>query len=116
MEEVAPQPSNLALEHACTQKDIASAIWAMSHENPDNQTAVARAGGIPPLIALLSGHPEVHRQVCRGTTIIACVLNIRLFQTVAPTSIPLQVVVSYCHIPPTSCLIGGWGALVTCSR
>ena len=52
-----------ALESAKVQKEMASAIWAMAQDNPDNQVAIASAGGIPPLIALLEGHPEVHRDV-----------------------------------------------------
>ena len=52
-----------ALESARVQKEVASAIWAMTRDNPDNQIAIAAAGGIPPLIALLEGHPEVHRDV-----------------------------------------------------
>ena len=35
----------------------------MTRDNPDNQRAIAKAGGIPSLIALLDGHPEVHRDV-----------------------------------------------------
>lgn len=43
------------------QKDIAAAIWSMTNNNQENQAAVAKAGGIPPLIALLVGSKEVHR-------------------------------------------------------
>ena len=52
----------LQLELALVQKEMCNAIWSMAHENPDNQAAIAKANGIPPLIALLSGHPEVHRE------------------------------------------------------
>ena len=55
--------SVLALERARVQKEMASAIWAMSKENVENQIAIAHEGGIPPLIALLEGHPEVQCDV-----------------------------------------------------
>ena len=43
------------------QREMASAVWSMTFQNPDNQKAIADAGGIPPLIALLGGNPEVHK-------------------------------------------------------
>ena len=49
------------LESAKVQKEIASALWSMSLDNSENQIAAAKAGGIHPLIELLEGHPEVHR-------------------------------------------------------
>ena len=52
-----------ALARAKVQKEIASAIWAMSKQSVDNQIAIAAEGGIPPLIALLEGHTEVHCDV-----------------------------------------------------
>ena len=55
------QAAVAALEAARVQKEMASALWSMSLENEENQAAIAQAGGIPPLIALLDGHPEVHR-------------------------------------------------------
>ena len=57
------QVSETSLVLAKMQKEIASAIWSMADNNPENQIAIAQAGGIPPLIALLEGHPEVHRDV-----------------------------------------------------
>ena len=35
----------------------------MAHESADNQRGIDKAGGIAPLITLLEGHPEVHRDV-----------------------------------------------------
>ena len=35
----------------------------MTFKHADNQIAVAKVGGIPPLIELLEGNPEVHREV-----------------------------------------------------
>lgn len=52
-----------ALESAKVQKEITSAIWSMSTDNTENQVAIAQAGGVQPLIRLLEGHPEVHREV-----------------------------------------------------
>lgn len=40
---------------------VASAIWSMAYNNAANQMAIAQAGGIPPLIALLKGPTEIHR-------------------------------------------------------
>ena len=45
------------------QKDLASAIWSMANNDASNQTAIAEAGGIQPLIALLDGHPVLHHDV-----------------------------------------------------
>jgi hypothetical protein len=45
------------------QREMAAAVWAMAARNPDNQRGVAEAGGIPSLIALLHGPPDVHRDV-----------------------------------------------------
>ena len=42
-----------ALVEARVQKEMASAIWSMAHSNTENEIAIAKAGGIPPLIALL---------------------------------------------------------------
>lgn len=55
--------SKEALEAARVQKEMASAIWSMAANNLENQMAIAKAGGILPLIALLEGNPEVHRDV-----------------------------------------------------
>ena len=57
------QESGIALELAKIQREIASAIWSMANNNPENQMAIASAGGIRPLIALLGGVSEVHRDV-----------------------------------------------------
>ena len=44
------------------QKEVASALWSMSFQNGPNQKAIAKAGGVPLLIGLLSkGSPEMHR-------------------------------------------------------
>ena len=59
----APPYSAALVEGAKVQKEMASAIWSMTYLNPDNQVAIAKAGGIPSLIGLLNGHPEVHRDV-----------------------------------------------------
>ena len=46
------------------QKEMANAIWAMANTNEENQVAIAAAGGIPSLIALLaSNQPDLHREV-----------------------------------------------------
>ena len=55
--------SKEALEAARVQKEMAGAIWSLTLSNPENQLAIAEAGGIPPLILLLEGHVEVHRDV-----------------------------------------------------
>lgn len=52
----------LAQEGASVQREMASAIWSMTFKHTDNQIAVAQAGGIPPLIKLLDGNPEAHRE------------------------------------------------------
>ena len=52
-----------ALELARVQKELASAIWSLTLNNPANRIAIADAGGIPPLILLLDGHSDVHRYV-----------------------------------------------------
>jgi len=57
------QAAAAALEGARVQKEMAAAIWSMTVGNPQNQRAIADAGGIQPLIALLDGSPEVHRDV-----------------------------------------------------
>ena len=49
-----------ALEAASVQKEMASAIWSMAINHPENQSEIAKTQGIPPLIELLEGHPEVH--------------------------------------------------------
>lgn len=59
----APPYSAALVEGAKVQKEMASAIWSMTYLNPENQVAIAKAGGIPSLIGLLNGHPEVHRDV-----------------------------------------------------
>lgn len=43
------------------QKEISGALWSMALDNPDNQKAIAKVGGIPKLIALLKGDSVVHR-------------------------------------------------------
>ena len=52
-------------EVAAVKKEIASAIWCMADQNWDNQTAIAEAGGIELLVAMLGGtqKPDVHRVV-----------------------------------------------------
>ena len=69
------------MEAAKVQKEFASALWSMANQNEENQVAIAKAGGIPPLIALLEatrrctatwrgavgarverGQPEEHRR------------------------------------------------------
>ena len=50
-----------AFEMATVQKEMASAIWSMGIDHGENQVAIAAADGIPPLISLLGGHPEVQR-------------------------------------------------------
>ena len=52
-----------ALDLARVQRELASALWSLTLNNPENRVAVAEAGGIPPLIELLEGHSEVHRHV-----------------------------------------------------
>lgn len=42
-------------------REVASALWELAANHPNNQSAIAAEGGIPPLIALLSGSLEVHR-------------------------------------------------------
>ena len=42
-------------------RETASALWEMAANHPTNQLAIAAEGGIPPLIALLSHSPEIHR-------------------------------------------------------
>ena len=42
-------------------KEVASAIWSMANGSEQNQIAVATAGGVPPLVALLHGHSSTHR-------------------------------------------------------
>ena len=48
-------------KHHLTQKELASALWAIAHKNGLNQKSIAQEGGIPLLIAMLSDHPEVRR-------------------------------------------------------
>ena len=55
-----PTAALAALEAATVQKEMASALWSMAAGSPENQAAIAKAGGIPKLITLLEGHPEVH--------------------------------------------------------
>ena len=43
------------------QKEIAGALWSMAMFNANNQQAIAKAGGIPKLVALLAWDPAVHR-------------------------------------------------------
>ena len=50
-----------ALEAAKVQREMASALWSMCINSPDNQAAIEKAGGITPLVALLDGHGEVQR-------------------------------------------------------
>ena len=40
--------------YVALQQDVASALWAMSMDNEDNQAAIADYGGLPSLIALAS--------------------------------------------------------------
>lgn len=60
-----------ALESAKVQKEMASAIWSMAVNNLPNQIVIAETGGIPLLIALLKGHPEVHRDVAGALSSLA---------------------------------------------
>lgn len=48
-------------KHHLTQRELASALWALADANSLNQKSIARAGAIPLLIAMLSDHPEVRR-------------------------------------------------------
>ena len=56
-----PNAALAALEAAKVQKEMASALWSMADNSPDNQAAIAKAGGIQPLIAMLDGHTEGQR-------------------------------------------------------
>ena len=71
----------LALERARVQKEMASAIWAMSKESVENQIAIADEGGIPPLIALLEGHTEMHCDV--GGALWSLAANMENQKTIA---------------------------------
>ena len=55
--------SRAALDVALVQKDMAAALWSMAYNSPENQTAIAKAGGLEPLIAMLVGHAEVQTDV-----------------------------------------------------
>jgi len=48
-------------EHYVIQRELAMALWSMSHNNTAVQQAIASAGGVPLLISLLSDDPEIHR-------------------------------------------------------
>ena len=47
-------------ETSVVLREIASALWSMAQDNPVNQAAISEEGGVPSLIALLAGIPEVH--------------------------------------------------------
>lgn len=51
-----PSPARVLL-----QKEVASALWSMAVDNPENQAAIADQGGVPRLITLLSGSATIHR-------------------------------------------------------
>lgn len=48
--------------HSRTQMELCAALWAITKEHPINRRAVADAGGVPVLIAMLEDHPDIHYQ------------------------------------------------------
>ena len=44
-------------EHHLIHKELASALWSLSLNNPSTQAAIAEAGAIPLIISLLSSLP-----------------------------------------------------------
>jgi hypothetical protein len=42
-------------------KEMASAMWSMASGNEANQAEIAAAGGIPPLITMVSSYAKLHR-------------------------------------------------------
>jgi putative heme degradation protein len=48
--------------HSRTQMELCAAIWSVTTDHPKNRRAIADAGGIPLLIAMLEDHPDIHFQ------------------------------------------------------
>jgi hypothetical protein len=61
--------SSRALSDKLLVAAVAGAMWAMAEGNTENQTTIANSGGIPSLIALLRGDPEVHRDAAGAVEI-----------------------------------------------
>ena len=51
--------ASVVLDAAKVQKEMAAALWSMAHNSPENQAAIAKVGGIQPLITMLDGHSVV---------------------------------------------------------
>jgi len=51
--------ASVVLDAAKVQKEMAAALWSMAHNSPENQAAIAKVGGIQPLIMMLDGHSVV---------------------------------------------------------
>ena len=66
----------LNARHA-TQKELCASLWSLTYGNASNQGAVAEAGGIPLLIALLSSHPDIHRDAAGALWSLAADANNR---------------------------------------
>ncbi|KOO32623.1 hypothetical protein Ctob_013926 [Chrysochromulina tobinii] len=66
----------LNARHA-TQKELCASLWSLTFGNASNQGAVAEAGGIPLLIALLDSHPDIHRDAAGALWSLAADANNR---------------------------------------
>ena len=64
-------------KHHLIQRELCSATWSMGNKNPANQKAIADAGGVQLLIAMLGDHPEIRREAAGALWSLAADANNR---------------------------------------